>query len=197
MPFLGAEAAGFFPTVRTHFSPTFASGVMGIPILPLLGIALAALVGVPARGQVPDATLRPTHVVLTVSNSRLYSGTYRASGIARVCGTMDLGFPNRTKSFTVEFPDDEPNLPVHTLSFDAETLPVGTATTRFHLSVGIFGPKVGKPPLFVLNPARAGSRETGTAELKDKDGVTTLTLAGTDAMGVKLELTVIAQPGKK
>ena len=44
---------------------------------------------------------------------------------------------------------------------------------------------------------RPGSRETGSAELKEKDGVTTLTLAGTDAMGVKLELTVIAQPRKK
>jgi hypothetical protein len=170
---------------------------MGVPRLPLIGLAWAALVGVPASGQVPDATLRPAHVVLNISNSRLYSGSYQASGIARVCGTMDLGFPNRTKSFTVEFPDDEPNLPVRTLSFDAESLPVGTSTSRFHLSVGIFGPKVGQPPLFVLNTAREGSRETGTAELKEKDGVTTLTLAGTDAIGVKLELTVIAQPKKK
>jgi hypothetical protein len=65
------------------------------------------------------------------------------------------------------------------------------------LNVGIFGPKVGRPPLFVVNSARAGSRETGTAELKHQDGVTTLKLIGTDAMGVKLELTVTAQPQKK
>ena len=150
-----------------------------------------------ANGQVPNATLRPTQVTLIVSQSRLYSGTYQASGIARVCGTMDLGFPNRVKSFTVEFPDDEPDLPVRTLSFDAESLPVGATTSRFLFSVGISGPKVGTPPQFVLNTAREGSRETGTAELKQKDGVTTLTLSGTDAMGVRLELTVVAQPGKK
>ena len=170
---------------------------MGVPRLPLICLALAALVTVTARGQVPDATLRPTQVVLVVSNSRLYSGTYQASGIARACGTMDLGFPNRVKSFTIEFPVDEPDLPVRSVNFDAESLPVGTTTSRFHLSVGISGPKVGKPPLFVVNPARAGSRETGTAELKEKDGVTTLTLTGTDAVGVRLQLTVIAQPGKK
>jgi hypothetical protein len=183
--------------MRTNLSPTVANDFIGGPRLPFVYLALAALVGVPARGQVPNANLRPTRVVLIVSNSRLYSGSYQASGIARACGTVDLGFPNRVKSFTVEFPDDEPDLPVRALSFDAENLPVGTATTRFHLAVGISGPKVGKPPQFVVNPARAGSRETGTAELKEKDGVTTLTLTGTDAMGVRLELTVIAQPRKQ
>ena len=88
-------------------------------------------------------------------------------------------------------------MPVRTLQFDAESLPVGTTSSRFLCSVGISGPKVGKPPQFVLNPARAGSRETGTAELKDKDGVTTLTVSGTDVMGVRLELTVVAQRRKK
>lgn len=159
--------------------------------------ALAALAGLPAGGQVPDANLRRTEVVLVVSNHRRYSGTYQATGIARVCGTVDLGFPNRVKSFTVEFPDDEPDLAVRSVSFDAENLPVGTSTTQFMLNVGISGPKVGKPPAFVINPARAGSRETGTAHLEHKDGVTTLKLTGTDAMGVRLELTVTAQPQKK
>jgi hypothetical protein len=196
-PSYQSQTAGFFPMVRTNLSPTVANGFIGGPRLPFVYLALAALAGLPASGQVPNANLRPTRVVLIVSNSRLYSGTYQASGIARACGTVDLGFPNRIKSFTVEFPDDEPDLPVRALSFDAENLPVGTATTRFHLAVGISGPKVGKPPQFVVNSARAGSRETGTAELKEKDGVTTLTLTGIDAMGVRLELTVVAQPGKQ
>jgi hypothetical protein len=165
--------------------------------LPLIRLALVALVNVPASGQVPDATLRPTQVVLVVSNSRRYNGTYQATGIARACGTMDLGFPNRTKSFTIEFPDDEPDLPVRSVNFDAENLPVGTSTSQFLFSVGISGPKIGKPPQFVINSARSGSRETGTAELKHKDGVTTFTLTGTDALGVRLELTVTAQPSKK
>ena len=145
----------------------------------------------------PDPYLRRTSVTLIVSNSRLYSGTYQASGMARVCGTMDLGFPNRVKSFTIEFPDDESGLPVRTLSFDAESLPVGTSTTRFSLNVGIFGPKVGTPPLFVVITDRVGSRETGTAQLTHDQGVTTLTLTGKDAMGVTLQLTVVAQPKQK
>src|SRR3970040_1820863 len=108
----------------------------------------------------PGLALRPTDVTLTISNSPYYSGNYRASGNSRICETVTLGYPHRAESFTVEFPYDEPDLQVRTLSFDADTLPAGGSTRSFYLSVGVTTPEGGKPPEFVVRANRPQYQET-------------------------------------
>src|SRR5688572_32449316 len=63
----------------------------------------------PLPGQAVDpTTLRPTDVVVVINQDAHYDGTYRASGISRICGKLDYMMPHRANSFVVEFPDDEP-----------------------------------------------------------------------------------------
>lgn len=155
-----------------------------------LGAAPQAL-----RAQVRDTTtLRPTDVSLTITNSPRYSGSYQSSGISRICGTMDLGYPHRKLAFTVEFPDDEPNLAVRSLAFDADTLPIGATVRSFHLSVGITTPQGEKPADFVVRANRPQYKETGTATLQAKGGTATLTIDGTNDMGVGLTLSIVCRP---
>jgi len=150
-----------------------------------------------AEAQVRDTTLlRPTDVRLTVSNDPLLSGVYTASGISRVCGKMDLGYPHRANAFTVEFPDDEPNLEVSSISFDADTLPIGATIHSFQLGVNISTPKVGKPPKFVVRANEPQYQEPGSATLTATGGTATLNIDGIATSGtkVRLVLTIVCHP---
>ena len=105
----------------------------------------------PLPGQAVDpTTLRPTDVVVVINQDAHYDGTYRASGISRICGKLDYMMPHRANSFVVEFPDDEPNLAVRALSFDADTLSAGGSTASFYLSVAVRTASGGTPPAFVV-----------------------------------------------
>ena len=108
-----------------------------------LGVSVSITMRTSAVAQVVDSTtLRPTDVVVTIANDpdRSYNGTYRSSGMSRICGKLDLMMPHRANSFNVEFPDDEPNLAVPSVQFDADTLAAGDSTNSFYLNVGIRTP---------------------------------------------------------
>jgi hypothetical protein len=154
-------------------------------------VVLAGLVGAanPIHGQVVDSTtLRPTDVTVIIDNDTYYNGTYRAHGISRVCGKLDLMMPHRANSFVVEFPDDEPNLDVRSLSFDADTLAAGSTITSFYLTVGIRLPNGGTPPLFVVRANKPQYNEPGTALRTKKASRDSLEVAGTATSGTKVDV---------
>jgi hypothetical protein len=147
------------------------------------------------EAQTSDADhLRPTSVTVTIANDKLYSGTYTASGISTVCGRVTLGFPNREKSFSIEFPDDDTGLAVRTLSFDAEALPPGGSTGSFHLAVGVRVGERGAPPQYVVRANEPQYNEPGTAQLVNDKGGTTLTVVGTAALGVRVSVKAVCSP---
>jgi hypothetical protein len=152
-----------------------------------------------ASGQAGEiVNQRPTEVTVTVTNDTHYDGRYTARGISRVCGKMDLMMPHRANSFTVEFPDDEVNLPVRMVSFDSDTLPAGSTTKNFLLNVGIRTPQGGTPPQFVVRAKEPQYGEPGTATRSRTGGVDTLTITGIATSGtkVKVEVTIVCQPAK-
>ena len=163
----------------------------------LMSRALA--VGVAAAGRLEAQSgdspyLRPTTVTVIITNDRLYSGQYSAQGVSRVCGKMDLGFPHRARSFTVEFPDDEPDLKVRSVSFNSDTLPPGSSTGSFYLAVGVRVGERGAPPLYVVRANEPQYNEPGTASLANDKGVTTLAVEGTAALGVQVKVKVVCNP---
>ena len=168
-----------------HGSPIVAALLWLVPVGPgLLGQA------------VDSTTLRPTDVVVTISNDTHYNGTYRARGMSRVCGKLDLMMPHRDNSFVVEFPDDEPNLDVRALSFDADTLAPGSTTTSFYLSVGIRTAQGGTPPAFVVRAREPRFAEPGTAIRAKAASRDSLTVDGVATSGTKVGVRaiVVCQP---
>jgi len=162
--------------------------------LPLILATFSVVAGLfgaanPIHGQVVDSTtLRPTDVTVIINNDTYYNGTYRAHGISRVCGKLDLMMPHRANSFVVEFPDDEPNLDVRALSFDADTLAVGSTITSFYLTVGIRLPNGGTPPLFVVRAKQPQYNEPGTALRIKKASRDSLDVSGTATSGTKVDV---------
>ena len=160
-------------------------------------LVLATLAGarrLQAQASDPDH-LRPTSVTVTIENDKLYSGSYTANGISIVCGRVTLGFPDREKSFSIEFPDEE--VPgVRSLTFDAKALETGTSTSSFHLNVGVRVGERGAPPLYVVRADQPEFNEPGTAQLVNDNGVTTLTVTGTAALGVRVRVKAVCSPKK-
>src|SRR5689334_20054964 len=173
--------------------PVF-QGTCGWPIAVFTLVTLAG--GRRGEAQASDAEhLRPTSFTVTIENDKLWSGTYTASGISTICGRVTLGFPDREKSFTIEFPDEE--VPgVRSLSFDAKALPPGTSTGSFHLNVGVRVGERGAPPLYVVRADEPERNEPGTAQLVNDNGGAVLTVTGTAALGVRVRVKAICSPKK-
>ena len=164
---------------------------------PLLALVALVAEGRSLPGQAVDSTtLRPTDVVVKISRDQHYDGTYRARGISRICGKLDLMMPHRANSFVVEFPDDEPNLAVSALSFNADTLRPGTTTGSFYLSVAIRTPSGGSPPAFVVRANEPRYGEPGTAARTGRAGRDSLTVDGVATTGTKVtvQATVVCHP---
>jgi hypothetical protein len=165
----------------------------------LLVLAAALASPVRASAQASEAVnQRPTEVTVTITNDTHYDGRYTARGMSRVCGKLDLMMPHRVNSFTVEFPDDEVNLPVRMVSFDSDTLPAGSTTKNFLLNVGVRTPSGGTPPQFVVRAKEPQYGEPGTATRTSAGGVETLKITGIATSGtkVRVEMTIICQPAK-
>jgi hypothetical protein len=151
----------------------------------------------PLPGQAVDSTtLRPTDVVVVIHRDTHYDGTYRASGISRACGKLDYMMPHRANSFVVEFPDDEVNLAVRSLIFDADTLPAGGTTGSFHLIAAIRTPSGGTPPAFVVRAKEPQYGEPGTAQRTKAAGRDSLAVVGIATSGTKIDVkvTVVCRP---
>ncbi len=151
-----------------------------------------------AAQAVDSTTQRRTDVVVTIANDlAAYNGTYRATGMSRICGKLDLMMPHRANSFNVEFPDAEPNLAVPSVQFDADTLPAGATTTSFYLSVGIRTPSGGTPPHYVVRAKEEPKYgEPGTAVRVKVASRDTLRVVGTATTGrkVAVSMTLICHP---
>jgi hypothetical protein len=152
-----------------------------------------------AQAPVDSTLLRPTEVMVTISNDRGNDGTYRATAISRVCGKQDMMgmMPHRANSLHIEFPSDEPNLAVTSVTFDADTLPPGATTRSFLLNVGIRTPNGGQPPLYVLRPKEPQYGEPGTAVRTRRNGIDSLVVDGIATKGTKVGVRLIAVCGPR
>jgi hypothetical protein len=157
----------------------------------LAAVALALLGATPAvSAQAPDtSSQRPTDVTLIMGNSRTYAGSYRASGMSRICGYGPLrdmaGFVD---GFTLMFPDGE----------DLEiTLPVGRTTPSFYISISLKAKQGGTPAAYVVRANEPRFKETGTATLTAQGGTATLRVKGTNDMGETMDMTAVCKPQKK
>ena len=152
-----------------------------------------------AEAQTPDSTLlRPTEVHLTVSNDTRLDGVYRSVGVSTKCGLAAYGYPHRTNSFAVEFPDDPSSAPmeVSSVTFDADTLARGTTTPSFYLSANLNTPRVGQPPALVVRAREPQYDEPGTVTRVTVGGTDTLRIVGTATRGTKVRLvmTIVCRP---
>ena len=163
-----------------------------------LGVVVGALIytspGAPAQDKHPFNE-RPAGVRINITNSRgRYDGGFALSGIARVCGEVPalLNFAG-VPAFTVHlYPDPATgNESVMDVTFGSTDL-VGkvTTTTKFNLKVTVRGPKIGRPPAFVLDTTGA-RKGNGTATLTTTPGGDTeLRVVGGNDMGESIDMTV-------
>ncbi|HSR90315.1 MAG TPA: hypothetical protein VLK88_03335 [Gemmatimonadales bacterium] len=167
--------------------------------MPVCLIALTGVVG-HAKAQKPDSTLlRPTVVIVKIAKDAdaAYNGTYRASGVSTKCGLADYGYPHRSNSFAVIFPDDTATIAVTSVNFDADTLKSGTTVNSFYLSVGIRVGQHGTPPAYVVRANQAQFGEPGAAtRTRTSNGSDSLTVKGVATKGTKVdvEMTLVCQP---
>lgn len=165
----------------------------------LAAVALAFLGAAPVvRAQAPDtSSQRPTDVTLIMGNSRTYAGSYRASGMSRICGYGPLrdmaGFVD---GFTLMFPDGE-DLEIIDINFNADTLPVGRMTPSFYISISLKAKQGGTPAAYVVRANEPRFKETGTATLTVQGGTATLRVKGTNDMGETMDMTAVCKPQKK
>jgi hypothetical protein len=165
----------------------------------LAAVALALLGVTPAvSAQAPDtSSQRPTDVTLIMGNSRTYAGSYRASGMSRICGYGPLrdmaGFVD---GFTLMFPDGE-DLEIIDINFNADTLPVGRTTPSFYISISLKAKQGGTPAAYVVRANEPRFKETGTATLTAQGGTATLRVKGTNDMGETMDMTAVCKPQKK
>ncbi|HEY6061686.1 MAG TPA: hypothetical protein VIV10_13930, partial [Gemmatimonadales bacterium] len=139
----------------------------------------------------------PTDVTLIMGNSRTYAGSYRASGMSRICGYGPLrdmaGFVD---GFTLMFPDGE-DLEIIDINFNADTLPVGRTTPSFYISISLKAKQGGTPAAYVVRANEPRFKETGTATLTAQGGTATLRVKGTNDMGETMDMTAVCKPQKK
>lgn len=165
----------------------------------LAAVALALLGATPAvSAQAPDtSSQRPTDVTLIMGNSRTYAGSYRASGMSRICGYGPLrdmaGFVD---GFTLMFPDGE-DLEIIDINFNADTLPVGKTTPSFYIAISLKAKQGGTPAAYVVRANEPRFGETGTATLTAQGGTATLRVKGTNDMGETMDMTAVCKPQKK
>lgn len=151
-----------------------------------------------SRAQAPDtSSQRPTDVTLIMGNSRTYAGSYRASGMSRICGYGPLrdmaGFVD---GFTLMFPDGE-DLEIIDINFNADTLPVGRTTPSFYISISLKAKQGGTPAAYVVRANEPRFKETGTATLTAQGGTATLRVKGTNDMGETMDMTAVCKPQQK
>lgn len=162
-------------------------------------VALALLgAASPLSAQAPDtSSQRPTDVTLIMGNSRTYAGSYRASGMSRICGYGPLrdmaGFVD---GFTLMFPDGE-DLEIIDINFNADTLPVGRTTPSFYISISLKAKQGGTPAAYVVRANEPRFKETGTATLTAQGGTATLRVKGTNDMGETMDMTAVCKPQQK
>lgn len=160
----------------------------------LLGVSL--LTSSPVAAQ--SANERPASVVVVMSTSRNYNGTYRLKEIARVCGELpkELNFAG-VPLFHVQLYPDSGNGEVTDVTFDSPALVGGVTTTgQFRLSVNVQSPTIGKPPAYVLDTSRPKMKGTATLTTPSK-GTLQLKVDGVNDRAETVDLTLTCGPNQK
>jgi hypothetical protein len=146
----------------------------------------------PAQAQKPDSTmLRPTAVTVKIAKDpdTGYNGGYVAQGVSTKCGLADYGYPHRTHSFAVMFPDSTNPIAVTSVNFDTDSLMSADSTTSFYLSVGIRVGQTGTPPAYVVRANEPARGEPGTARLtRLSGGRDSLHVVGVATKGRKVDV---------
>lgn len=138
---------------------------------------------------------RPSSVVVVMSNSRTYAGTYRLTEVARVCGEVpkEMNFAG-VPSFIVQLYPDSGSGEVTDVTFGSPALVGGVITTgTFNLSVHVESPKIGKPAAYVLDTSRPKMQGTATLTAPSK-GTVTLHVTGANDLGEAIDLTLTCGP---
>jgi len=137
---------------------------------------------------------RPATITIVLSGTSTDSdGTYEASGPARLCGNALFNLTGSTTAFSFEYPQSSDEQ-INDVTFGAEDLVPGSSTTDFHLGVNVTTAKGHEPPATVINADEPDSGDTGTAQLSDSNGATTLVANGTNDLGETATLTVTCGP---
>ena len=160
----------------------------------LLGMSL--LTSSPVAAQ--SSNERPASVVVVMSTSRNYNGTYRLKEIARVCGELpkELNFAG-VPLFHVQLYPDSGSGEVTDVTFDSTALVGGVTTTgKFRLSVNVQSPSIGKPPAYVLDTAQPKMKGTATLTTPSK-GTLQLKVDGVNDRGETVDLTLTCGPNQK
>jgi hypothetical protein len=137
----------------------------------------------------------PMDVALTISNSERYAGTYRSSGVGRVCGRNPYQLPGLEKSWVVEFSNDsEP--PIHDLRVTARRVEPGASTREYGLSATVVK-RSGVSPSFALRLGDAGGgAQTGTMSLREEGYTARIEVEGRTARGEQVDVTITCKRGE-
>lgn len=132
---------------------------------------------------------RPATITLVLSGTKTQSdGSYTSSGPARFCGDAVIHFTGNTRAFNFEFPATG-DYEIGDVTFSADDLLPGSSTTVFHIGVNVTAKDGHEPPATVVDTALAGSDDTGSAQLSEAGGTTTLIVEGADEVGQSIHMT--------
>jgi len=157
----------------------------------LIGVGLIA--SSPAAAQ--SFNERPASVVVVMSTSRTYAGTYRLREVARVCGEVpkELNFAG-VPIFSVQMYPENGAGEVMDVTFDSPGLVGGVvATGKFRLSVVVQSPAIGRPPAYVLDTSQPKMKGMATLTAPAK-GTLTLKVDGVNVTGETIDLTLTCAP---
>jgi len=152
----------------------------------------AATAGNPGENDIGNG--RPTTVTLTVGGTTTGAdGSYSATGTTRICGNAQLNLTGNTRGFNYAFPFEGEHQ-IGDVTFNAEDLLPGSATTSFYISVNVTAADGHEPPSVVIQPNDPDSGDSGNAQRSDSGGTTTLTLKATNDFGETISLTATCGP---
>jgi hypothetical protein len=151
---------------------------------------------VESTGSAPDSgNGRPSTVTAVLSGTTTQAdGSYTGSGPARLCGNAVFNLTGDLDEFSFEFPLDAAGDQISDVTFSADDLVPGASTEAFHIGVSVTTADGHQPPALVIDTEQEGSDDSGSAQLADSGGTTTLTLNATDELGQSIQLTATCSP---
>lgn len=146
-------------------------------------------------GEVDNGNGKPATISLVLSGTTTQvDGSYSGSGPARLCGNAVMNLTGNPREFSFEFPLDDGGDQIRDVTFSAEDLVPGTSTASFHIGVNVKAADGHEPPALVIDTEQAGSDDTGSAQLAESAGTTTLTVDAADELGQTIQMTASCGP---
>jgi hypothetical protein len=163
---------------------------VSLPLALVLGLALES--GWQSAQAQSINQRQTTALALIAGTHGRQDGSFAATGKSSVCGEI----PKESSitglaAFVVEFPSDAINQPLQSIAFGSGQLVGGvTKASVFQLNVHVKTAQGATPPGYVLDTDSGNPKNTGTATLTKKGGVTTLKVVGQNRDGETITLTV-------